>query len=100
MTPNHLLLLQSHYRAPGHTTTARRLAEQVGFANWRGLNAQYGGLAKQLGEALGVEINGESVYILATFRREAGVEDNEIQFIMRPQVAQALEALGLTGAAR
>jgi hypothetical protein len=94
MTLNHLLLLQRHYHSPGRTATARELADKIGYSDWRGVNLQYGLLAKRLCEVLGVEIDGESVYILATFRREAGVKDGELQFVMRPQLAEALEALG------
>src|SRR4051794_11096865 len=52
MTVSQLLLLQRHYAAPGRATTARRLAEAVGFQDWRGVNLQYGTLAKRACDAL------------------------------------------------
>jgi hypothetical protein len=94
ITVNQLLMLQRHYHAPGRTVTARRLAERVGFATHGGANLQYGILAKQLCDALQVRIEEEQVFILALFARDPSVERGEIQFIMRPQVAHALAALG------
>jgi hypothetical protein len=91
---NQLLMLQRHYHAPGRTVTARRLAEAVGYAGHGGTGLQYGGLAKRLCEALQVQMEEEQVYILAMFTRDPDVEGGELQFIMRPQVARALEALG------
>jgi TPR repeat protein len=93
-TPNHRLLLRNLYRAPGHTATIRQLAEQVGYADFRGGNLLYGLLASQLCEALDVEIEGENVHVLATFKREPGIANGELQFVMRPQLAEALETLG------
>src|SRR5262245_1101140 len=94
MTINQLLLLQRHYYAPGRTTTARRLATAVQFQDWRGVNLQYGGLSKKLCDALQVEIDGDAIFVLATFVRDPGIDDGECQLVMRVQVARALELLG------
>ncbi len=93
VTVNQLLMLQRHYHAPGRAITARRLAEQIGYANYGGVNIQYGTLAKRLCEALEVEVDGDHVSVLAMFVRDPSVEGGECQFIMRPQVAHALAAL-------
>ncbi len=94
MTVRQLLLLQRHYAAPGRTTTARRLAEAVGFQDWRGVNLQYGTLAKRVCDALGVAVDGDSMFALATFTRDPGIDQGECQLVMRVQVARALEQLG------
>ena len=95
ITVNQLLLLQRHYHAPGRTITARRLAECVGYANYGGVNAQYGALAKHLCDALQVRFEEEYwVTIVAMFARDPDVEGGELQWVMRPQVAHALAALG------
>jgi hypothetical protein len=94
MTVNQLLLLQRHYRAPGRAITARQLAEAVGFRDWRGVNLQYGTLAKRVCDALGVTIDGDNLFVLATFVRDPGIDDGECQLVMRVQVARALELLG------
>ena len=93
MTLNQLLLLQRHHSAPGRSATARQLADHLGYANWGGTNLQYGLLAKKLAEAMGVEVNGDLVYLLATFKREADVAEGEVQLVMRPQLAAALQSL-------
>jgi hypothetical protein len=94
MAVSQLLLLQRHYYAPGRTTTARRLANAVQFQDWRGVNLQYGGLAKKVCDALHVEIDGDALLVLATFVRDPGIDDGECQLVMRLQVARALELLG------
>ena len=94
VTVTQLLLLQHHYSSPGRTTTARRLGECVGYADHRGANSQYGTLAKRLAEDLGLEVNGDHVFLLATFTADPDVEGGETQLVMRPQVAAALERLG------
>jgi hypothetical protein len=94
MTVSQLLLLQRHYYAPSRTTTARRLAAAVQFQDWRGVNLQYGGLSKKVCEALNVEIDGDALFVLATFVRDRGIDEGECQLVMRAQVARALELLG------
>jgi hypothetical protein len=94
MTVNQLLLLQRHYDAPGRTTTARRLATAVQFQDWRGVNLQYGGLSKKVCDALGVEMDGDALFVLATFVHDPDIDEGECQLVMRVQVARALELLG------
>lgn len=86
--------LRAHYLAPGRTATARRLAEAVGYADYRGVNLQYGKLAVRLCETLGVCVDGDAVYILGWFAWDADHEAGECQFVMRPQLAVAVAAMG------
>jgi hypothetical protein len=93
-TVNQLLLLQRHYYSPGRAITARRLAEVVGFQDWRGVNLQYGIWAKKLCDELDVSVDGDSLFVLATFVHDPAIDQGECQLVMRVQVARALELLG------
>jgi hypothetical protein len=94
MTVNQLLLLQRHYYSPGRTTTARRLAEAVGFHDWPGCILQYALLARKVSEALDMTLDGDRLSALATCVHEPALDQGERRLVMRPQVAQALELLG------
>jgi hypothetical protein len=94
VTVKQLLLLQRHYDAPGRTTTARRLGAAVKYQDWRGVNLQYGGLATKVCGALDVEVDGDALFVLATFVRDPSIDQGECQLAMRVQVARALELLG------
>jgi len=92
---NYLKMLQSHYVAPQHTITATELARAVGYKNYSAANLHYGTLASLLrselewstGEFLGLKLLVEFVM--------PGERDNaEILWVMRPQLAEALEGLG------
>jgi hypothetical protein len=41
-------LLRAHYQARGHVRTYPQLAETVGYANYGGVNSQYGRLARRV----------------------------------------------------
>lgn len=94
ITVNQLLLLQRHYNSPGRTTTATKLAQSVGYATHNGFNSQYGKLASRLGEAMQLEVLPDRVQLLTIIAHDPAVENNECQFVMRPQVAAALERMG------
>ncbi len=88
-------LLQSHYAAPERTTTATQLAQSVGWKNHSAANLHYGRLATVLKRELNWS-TGQSVAIkLFVEFVDPGERDNsEILWVMRPQFAEALEALG------
>jgi hypothetical protein len=91
----YLKLLQSHYSAREHTITATELARSVGYENHSAANLHYGKLAALLKEELKWS-TGKSVGLkLLVMFVDPGERDNtEILWVMRPQLAQALEALG------
>ncbi len=76
------------------SATQRQLSVAVGYANHGGANLQYGLFAGKLAETMGVEVDGDLVYLLSTFRRDADVADGEVQLVMRPEVRAALDSLG------
>ncbi len=87
-----LEMLQTHYHATERTITATEMAEALGFKRFGAANLHYGTLAQRIGEQLGLQPE-TSLFVLATFDRPEG----EWNWIMRQQVAEALEKLGWVG---
>src|SRR5262249_34722857 len=81
-------MLQTHYHSPGRTITASQMARQLAFGGFGAANLHYGALAKRIGKLLGLK-PALSLYVLATFDWPEG----ECDWIMRPQVAEALAML-------
>lgn len=92
MPPKHRLMLEAHYRAPGRRLTARKLAEKVGYASFGAVNLQYGTLARKICDILGLRLR-YHVLVLAKFVTPKTGLDREILWVMRPELAQALEEL-------
>lgn len=90
VTDTQLQLLRLHYHAPQRTVTATQLARQVGYRHYSVANAQYGRLGRLMGEQLGYNPTEERLGNLVTFERRRG----EWHWLMRSEVAQALEQLG------
>jgi 5-methylcytosine-specific restriction enzyme A len=65
-------LLRLHYHAPERTVTAKRLAELVGYSSYSVANAQYGRLARLVGEQLGYTPEPERLGTLVTFDKRQG----------------------------
>src|SRR3954467_13420232 len=57
ITPKQRELLLVHHRAQARVTSATRLAEAVGFENYNAVNLQYGLLARQIADQLGIELS-------------------------------------------
>jgi len=84
-------LLITNYHAPRRTITAKQMARALGFTHFGAANLNYGGLAKRLGNQLGIELKeDEPLWVLITMDWPEG----ECEWTLRPQVAAALEALG------
>lgn len=87
-----LEMLRANYYAPDHTLTAGELARAVGLADYSAANLRYGTYAKALCEALG---RSPDINIAILVRFGGGQPNSEfVQWIMLPEVAAALEALG------
>lgn len=91
----HLWMLQRHYHAPERTVTARQLAALVGYRHYGSANLQYGTLARRICEILGFRFD-YSVLILVDFSLPESSFDRELRWVMRPELATALENLGWT----
>jgi 5-methylcytosine-specific restriction enzyme A len=96
LAPSYLAMLQFHYRQPERTARGLEVGEAAGFQNNPGgtANLHYGRLAKLVGTFLGWRPKGKvNLYVLATFKRP----DGHWRWIMRREIAQALEGLGWVG---
>lgn len=83
-------LLRAHYHAPQRTVTAKELARLIGYTRYSVVNAQYGRLARLVGEQLDYNPEPERLGTLVLFQKR----DGEWHWLMRPEVAHALETLG------
>lgn len=85
-------MLQVHYRAPNRTITAAQMARTLGFGHYNAANLHYGKLGRQVREMLGAAADSidQRLGMLVTFEKR----HDEWHWIMRPQVAYALESLG------
>jgi len=96
-----LKMLQAHYKAPNRMLTATQLADAAGYKKFNSANLQYGLLGEMLNEELCMELpqheNGAAIqtFVLATGTEEATSIDEQWLWIMRPEVAEAIEHLGL-----
>jgi 5-methylcytosine-specific restriction enzyme A len=90
ITDNQLLMLRRHYQAPARTITAAQLARAVGYDHYGAANGQYGPLALLVGDRLRFRPNKTRLGTLVTFEHRRG----EWHWLMRPEVARALEMLG------
>lgn len=85
---NYLSMLRFHYAQPARTTTATQMANAVRYKSYSGANRHYA----RLGEMVGEDLDWKPKMPLAVLVEfdELGAE---IQWIMRPQVAEALRLL-------
>jgi hypothetical protein len=97
---SHFAMLKAHYRAKNRTMTATQLAKAGNYKNWSSANLQYGILGKRVYEQVPTQLipnaDGTFVYtsVLAT-EGERTKDESQWQWIMKPEVAQAIEQLGL-----
>jgi hypothetical protein len=94
MTPNQRKLLLAHHAAEARVMSATRLAEQVGFDSYSAVNLQYGALARGVADQLAIEVGGVDLGILVDFVSPGQVANEHHLWVMRPNVAQAIEDLG------
>ncbi|ARA91769.1 HNH endonuclease [Rhodothermaceae bacterium RA] len=88
---NHYIsMLQAHYHAAERTITPKQMAHAVGYAHFGSANLHYGILARKVGDVLNYHPQPESLGTLVIFEKRQG----EWHWIMRQEVAHALEMLG------
>ena len=95
-----MAVLQAQYGAPNHTISAAQLAKDLQYGSYAPVNRQYGALAHRVAEALnyrpGPFPDGKAHWwrTLSYWNNGAAqAEEGQDQWIMRPELAQALEAL-------
>jgi hypothetical protein len=100
LSDGHCAMLKAHYHAPNQTITATELAAAAGYKSYSAANLQYGNVGKALYEELPVDIprrdDGSLIYTSAIATADEKTE-NEVHWTwkMRPEVAYAVEHLGL-----
>lgn len=89
--PHHQMMLQENYYAPNKTLTAATMAKALGYYKYTAANLHYGKLACLVGEELGWNpVPKFKLEILVDFEKR----DGEWHWIMKPEVAEAIERLG------
>lgn len=97
---SYLAMLKAHYLAPNRTMTATQLAEAGKYKNWSAANLHYGLLGYRLYEELPIQLpkgsDGKLIYTFALATEgDLSNDESHWQWIMRPEVAGAIEQLGL-----
>ncbi len=87
------LMLKAHHDAADRTLSTRQLAKAAGYKSWRAVNLHYGKLGAMLRSELGWPGKGQASYIFNKFEK-SGPRENWT-WIMRPEMARALETLKL-----
>lgn len=99
---NGFAMLKANYRSPGRLISATRLSQAAdeAYTGHGPANIQYGHFARQLAGILGytpeTAANGDTrwTYTLCT-AHEHKDRDGHFQWILRPEVAEALERMGM-----
>ena len=93
-------MLRAQYAMPGHSITASKLSEAVGFQNYNAANLQYGTLGKEIANYLNYEppkrSNGEPVWFWTISSGNEASDttlDGHYEFVMRPELVDALETM-------
>ena len=100
MSPKDLAMLRSHCRAPQHTISTQRLAQEVGYPNFSSVNMQFGTLAHHIADALHVFLpptpSGDPHWWRTLAYGNDGIPqtgDGCYEWIMRPELVQALQEM-------
>ena len=91
MTDKQHKMLVNHHASPGYVTTSSSLAYSVGLSDNKAANLQYGKLGIMLADAMGIAWRDVSMLVL--FGPKGTESNTEWLWIMRENVAQALEEL-------
>ena len=84
-------MLAAHYSAKNRTSIFRELAKSAGYKNWRGVNLQYGRLAKRIGDQM--RIKSADIRILLDFAEPGELKNDEWLAFMREEFALALKGV-------
>lgn len=94
-------MLKAHYHAPNRTLTATELAQAVGFPNYSTVNLRYGLLGQAIYDEGLIALpagarhpDGKPIYTFVIADGER-LEGDNWRWTMRPEVADAIAALGL-----
>ena len=96
--PEYYRMLGTHWAAPRRTVSMAQLAEAAGYPDFRYANLRYGGLAARIAKYGDIRLPPRWIALnaLATWGAEPWNARGHFAFTMRPELAAALEELGLT----
>lgn len=94
LTERQRSILRVHYWSPERTMTAEEAGNGLGGAKYQRINVEYGGLASKVGRFLGHHSPAQIKLGAIVDLDERG---GHWHWIMRPQLARALELLGWVG---
>jgi hypothetical protein len=92
-SPRFIEMLHAHYHSTNRTSTARELARQAGYKNYRGFNIRYGIFARELGKAMGLKAS-LRIGLLVEFASPGDLSNKEYLVFMRERFAKALHRVG------
>ena len=93
-------LLRAHLCAPRRSASAAELAKAVGYGSWGTVNRQYGHLAHRIGAELGLFEPPRGYWAHVLIQWEPDTVRSPVghnRYVLRPEVARALIALGFGG---
>ncbi len=88
-------LLSVHYHFPNRRATMTQIANAMGWPDYRTGNLHYGKLAKLIGDQLGFHFGTVSLNSICEFDEDREPSEHWV-LTQRPELAEALEALGWT----
>jgi hypothetical protein len=94
LTDRQLELLRWHFQRPDRKTTARQMATEFGYSNYRSVNTQYGGVGRFLCDLFGQVPGTVKLNRLLIITRQKVDGKLEWFWQMREPAAQALQELG------
>lgn len=97
LKPEYRSMLGAHWAAPRRTVSMGQLARVAGYPSFKYANLRYGNLAKRIAKAGGIEIpeGWGALRAIAEWSSQPQDKQGHFSFTMRPELASALEDLGL-----
>lgn len=86
-------VLVAHHQAPGRVISATKLADEVGFNSYVTANRVYGTLGGKVAKSLGIRLKGVNIGILVDFVDPHYAANEHFLWVLRANVAIALEQL-------
>jgi hypothetical protein len=98
LTPGHLAILKAHCQAPQLTSTASELAKAANYQDYRGYNMQSARIGRMLAQHLDIPIpkRPDGSPLPSAVLVEWKKSKNSWYCTLRPEVATALQAVGLS----
>ena len=100
VSPKDLAMLRAHCRAPNHTISTAQLAKELEYPNHGTVNMQYGTFAHHVADALHyipppVPSGDAHWWRTLSYGNDAApqVDDGHYEWIMRPELVQALQEM-------